>query len=109
MTRAETAWVAGLIEGEGTFAIKPKARLSVVTTDLDVIERLPRLTGVGRIYVTKPAQEHYKVAYVWAVVRQRHVAAVVGAIRPWLGGRRGAAADLMLDWLASRSSTRIRT
>lgn len=110
MTRAEVAWLAGLLEGEGSFLVKPRAAIQLVMTDLDIVERLPRLTGVGHVYPYRPkAAEHYKDAHMWSVVKQRHVLAVTIVVRPWLGERRGAAADAMLAWLASRSPTRIRT
>lgn len=57
MTETELAWVAGLIEGEGTFfCTKRRERrypvIAVGMTDEDVIQKLYLLVGVGDIFIT---------------------------------------------------------
>ena len=103
MTRIEVAWLAGLVEGEGSFVITHRATLTVAMTDLDIVERLPRLTGVGNLYAYKTkAAAHHKDVYGWTVGKQRHLLAVTRSIRPWLGARRGESADAVLAWLEAR-------
>jgi hypothetical protein len=50
MTATDIAWLAGIIEGEGTFGRKghPAGQVRVQMTDEDVIDRLHSLTGVGQ-------------------------------------------------------------
>jgi hypothetical protein len=81
--------------------------MSVAMTDPDIIERLPRLTNVGNIHGYRPqAKDYYKPVTVWVVTRQRHLYPLVKLIRPWLGQRRGQAADNVLHWLEGRMSSR---
>lgn len=106
MTRAEAAWLAGIVEGEGTLITLPKPELRVAMTDADIVERLVRLTGVGRTYsYDYKRHEHYKPVTVWSLIRQRHLLSVIKTIRPWLGERRGLNADLMIQWLETRRKT----
>lgn len=104
MTRTEIAWLAGLIEGEGSFVVIPtKVRLTVAMTDSDIIKRLHNVTNVGHIHPCRTrAKEHYKPVTIWAVSRQRHLYPLVKLIRPWLGQRRGEAADKMLEWIEEK-------
>lgn len=65
-------WVAGLIEGEGWICPSPLAKrkrilLAASSTDLDVIERLTCLTGVGTIYAIPPKRQGCKPAQMWSV------------------------------------------
>ena len=94
-TREGLAWAAGLFEGEGCIAhSKPsKSRprhqwfLVVASTDLDVLERLSEVTGMGSI--TGPFERgSNKVHWVWRVTRREHVYALLAALYPWLGKRR---------------------
>jgi hypothetical protein len=52
MTDVEKAWLAGIIEGEGTFGRvgRPGGQIRVVMTDQDVIHRLHAITGLGLIH-----------------------------------------------------------
>jgi hypothetical protein len=48
---AQIAWAAGLFEGEGTIVDSAgPVQLRVKMTDLDVLERLLDVFGVGEIY-----------------------------------------------------------
>lgn len=88
MSEAEVAWVAGIVEGEGSFD-KTRARLAVAMTDRDIIERLHRVTGIGNVYFDRPgARAHHKPSSCWYVSRREHVGHIVGLMYPWLGQRR---------------------
>lgn len=100
MTAAEIAWVAGIIEGEGSFCYKNGVAIQVTMTDQDVIERLQRITGLGRIYAIKPRAEHHKPAWMWSVQRRAHIRHIIRCTLPWLGDRRTVAARRLLDRIA---------
>jgi hypothetical protein len=53
LTDIDQAWLAGIVEGEGTFS-RPNSRwglVRVVMTDKDVIDRLATMTGIGNTHV----------------------------------------------------------
>ena len=86
-----------MVEGEGSFSrsksregCKGYARLEVVSTDLDVIQRLVEWSGVGRI--NGPYQSAgsmgSKPQWRWRVGRREEVAALFKAIAPFLCERR---------------------
>jgi len=49
MTAPEAAWLAGILEGEGSFLSGKSIAIQVTMTDLDVLERLQPITGLGRV------------------------------------------------------------
>lgn len=90
----DLAWVAGLLEGEGSFCIaKKKDRPSnypIITcnmTDLDVIERLRGITGVGSIVSIQPPG-NTKRQYRWRVARHNDCFVLAGLLYPYMGTRR---------------------
>ena len=97
MTSDQVAWVAGILEGEGSFISGKAAGITVTMTDLDIIRRLQQVTGVGRIHPTTRRKDYHKDAWIWAVRRRTHIRQVVNAVLPWLGERRSAAAHNLLD------------
>lgn len=97
MTEVETAWVAGLIEGEGCICEYARSHRSkkykywqirVTMTDFDVLEKLLKTTGAGRIYDHPPGRGNRKRAWVWTVYRQEEVYRILEAIYPHMGNRR---------------------
>jgi len=89
MTDSALAWTAGLVEGEGTFTNSTSSSLlRVVMTDLDVLERLERITGVGNIRAVASKQPHHKQAYSWQVKRREHMEPLAQLLWPLLGERR---------------------
>jgi len=101
------AWVAGLLEGEGCFFPieykTPKygpyvyARVAVLMTDLDVLQRIQDLTGVGKI--TGPTireNPKHKPIWKWTVTKHRDALLLMEAVYPWMGSRRRARIDEVL-------------
>jgi hypothetical protein len=101
MTKEQIAWVAGVFEGEGTFTYRTysgtgrkQITLRVVMTDLDIITRLHKYTGLGNIYGPYTSSQLKKdgtlrkVSYHWAITKQPDVIAFGDVLRPWLGERR---------------------
>jgi LAGLIDADG DNA endonuclease family protein len=107
MTPAELGWVAGLLEGEGCFfPIKYQtqdygpytyARIAVLMTDLDVLERLQQLTGVGRISgPTIRKNPNHKPLWHWVVSKNKESITLMKELYPLMGERRRARIDEVL-------------
>lgn len=98
MTEAETAWVAGVLEGEGCFdhnrtARYPRIRLEM--TDADVVERVRSLVGGS---LRRPRNRHpsrWKDSLLLTVNGDAALRLMV-AVRPWMGSRRGEKIDSLL-------------
>jgi hypothetical protein len=96
ITGPDLCWLAGLIEGEGTFLAgppsaprSPAVQLSMV--DRDIVERASALLGVA-VTVVPSRHEGWKTAYC---VRVRGARAVLWMqrLRPLMGTRRQAQID----------------
>lgn len=98
MSPEEIAWVAGIIEGEGTFVAHGSGvRIGVAMTDIDIINRLAAVTGIGNVYHNlSVARPHHKPASLWCVGRRAHAVHLFAAIYPWLGRRRRERIDALL-------------
>lgn len=62
--------------------------LRVVMTDLDVLERVERITGVGSIRLVASRQAHHKQAFGWQVKRREHLEPLARLLWPLMGKRR---------------------
>jgi hypothetical protein len=92
----QLAWLAGLMEGEGSFsratpAMPRRPRLSIGMTDCDVIERVCELWGT-RLYTHIPKVERYKQVYRTELVGGSAVALMM-LLRPHMSARRQAQID----------------
>ena len=73
--QASKAWVAGLLEGEGSFTHKGSGTLRNISvlchmTDVDVLQKLKRLTGIGTLhgpYRNGPPKKRWKPRFMWQV------------------------------------------
>jgi hypothetical protein len=103
MTGANRAWIAAIIEGEGTFARtrRPCGLIRVAMTDLDVVERLKNVTGLGLVHDRGRRLAHHKDVWDWAVTRRENVCTLTEEIAPILLGRRRASAESVL-WADGR-------
>lgn len=101
MTEAELAWVAGLLEGEGCFTIANQRQwsrhyrypvIACTMTDLDVIQRLHKLVGMGRVGGPygravrngTPRKPQWK----WQLQRRDQAAMLMRTLLPLMGERR---------------------
>ena len=88
----EVAWAAGLFEGEGSITVcGGVARLSLVLTDYQVLERFVEIVGTGKIY--GPYVNGYRDGFVrkprWLWVSEARLAgATFRTLAPWLSPRR---------------------
>lgn len=87
-------WVAGLFEGEGCIHHLPgkrgnMRRLSIGSTDLDVLQALQQAVGAGQIRLDKQHGGR-KPYWRWTSNRWRDVQRIGKALLPYLCGRRRA-------------------
>lgn len=101
----EIAWLAGLLEGEGSFMMCNNRgggktyrypKIVVGMTDRDIIERVAAIFGTSVYnlpdYTYPQYQKPRKPAYR-AAVQGTKAAELMKALYPWLGARRRAKVD----------------
>jgi hypothetical protein len=90
MSSVELAWLAAIVEGEGTFgrARRPGGQIRVVMTDQDIIQRLHAVTGLGLVHNRGRRTERHKEAWEWAVTRRESVCDLAGHLAPFFLERR---------------------
>jgi DNA-binding transcriptional regulator WhiA len=98
------AWFTGLFEGEGCIWKDPRSnsiRLTVNSTDKDIIDRLYQMAGCGDIKPIKfpPERAHYKPAWVWYLHKAKEVRRLLVLMLPYFGERRAYQALNALDTL----------
>lgn len=69
--------------------------VNCTSTDRDVVQRLADIVGYGLIGENKLKPGH-KQAYTWRIGNRREVLALITAIRPMMGERRGSRIDEMI-------------
>lgn len=94
MTEAEIAWLAGLLEGEGTFTWKKQKRyqypmVKVGSTDRDIIDRVREMWGGPVPEFHRRRRAHWKDQWIVARVGQPAVV-VMQQVLPYMGERRAA-------------------
>lgn len=95
MSPTDLAWLAGWLEGEGTFGFQQVngvvyPKLAAASTDHDTLERAQAITGVGRIMNITKQKPHHKQSWIWNVYRCNDVLALMQAIEPLMMSRRQA-------------------
>ncbi len=89
----DLAWAAGLLEGEGCFhTTLDRPRISVNMTDEDVLLRLQKVLGCGRLSGPHTYGLGHKPVWRYDLSRQDQVYAVTAAVYSQLGERRRAKA-----------------
>jgi hypothetical protein len=89
------AWVAGIVEGEGWFSPSKNGsvRMTIGSTDRDVLENVQKVTGLGNISKPYYRENANKPMYYWTLQRREDVKKVLLAIRPYMLSRRTAQID----------------
>ena len=92
------SWLAGMYEGEGCIEQTSTYgfRLIIVSTDLDVLQKIQSISG-GTINPTKTYKKHHKPAWRWRLGDRKSVYKLLCDMMPWLGMRRSYAALNALD------------
>ena len=94
----QLAWLAGLLEGEGSFLKPPPSlpRTPIVVcrmTDRDVVERVATMFGTS---VQAFEKGRYRREFA-AIAKGSRAAALMGDLRPMMGARRTRAIDAALE------------
>jgi hypothetical protein len=103
MSDTDIAWLAGLYEGEGTLwkASPGSAALVISMQDEDVIRRCLEITGMGQVSSTgKVYGRERRPRCQWVVSRRELLLVLLPMLYPYLGSRRKARVDEILDQLA---------
>ncbi len=100
MTGRESAWVAGLLEGKGSFACQRSRGyhhhiVSLNMADREVVTKLATVTGMGTVRPRR-RQKGEKQLWLWRVYADADVTDLLDQIRPYMGERRGAQIDAIL-------------
>lgn len=95
------AWLAGLFEGEGSISRASGAsrtgwRLSLTSTDYDVIVTVAQVAGCGRINGPYRRHNSTKDFWTWNLAAASDVLAVLQEMHPFLHERRQARADVAI-------------
>mgnify|MGYP001562412677 CR=1 FL=1 len=95
-------WLAGIVEGEGSFFIRKTLRgryptIAVSMSDEDVIRKLAAMTGVGTISETAPIEKHHKTQWRWQVAKTVDVIDLMKRLQPLMGKRRRKRIDEILN------------
>lgn len=97
LSETESAWLAGLYEGEGHAGLYGTGQpcLAITSTDRDVLDEVHRIVGVGYVGLVRKARltrgdvrDTAKDVYRWRTQRAEDVLTVAEAIGPWLRQRR---------------------
>jgi hypothetical protein len=100
MTAREMMWLAGWLEGEGSFSVhrsRPKGpdtkvyfypKIQASSTDVDIIERVKDMVGCGSIYGPRPVSKStHNPIYIYRVVGKPARTLMI-RILPHMGRRR---------------------
>lgn len=101
----DLGWLAGLLEGEGSFTWRSgrTPKVGITMTDLDVLERVQHLLG-GHIWEATPKEAHHKKAWIWYVHGSPAVA-VMHLVAPHMGTRRSQRIASVLATYEARQAT----
>ena len=89
-------WFIGLFEGEGSFSMTENraSRITITSTDKDVLEKVVSILG-GTIIMPTKRKEHWKQEYVWYLDREKSKDVTLRML-PFLSKRRQSKAN---EWL----------
>ena len=93
MTETEAAWLAGLLEGEGSFLLASPScysaavGISLQMADEDVVARAATLLGATYRKWISPRNATWKPVFI-VNIRGRRAVAIMNAVLPYMGKRR---------------------
>lgn len=111
----DIAWLAGLLEGEGSFMMARNnvggrtyryPKITVNMTDKDVIASAAKMFGTS-VYVMPQYNPNLKPQWR-ATVQGSRAAALMRAVLPWMGNRRSARIGQILDEYDQAETTQSR-
>jgi hypothetical protein len=99
-SRCDLIWLAGLLEGEGTFGLngRPPCAYPVISVEMcaeDVVRRAARILGVTSVYRREPDEPAWSATFT-AKIAGHDAAGWMRELRPYMGLRRLVAIDRAL-------------
>lgn len=93
-------WVAGYLEGEGSFSFNSTTQqLTVACTDLDVLEGVKKFIGAGNIYaLPNNCPDKHKNVWRWGVYGQ-NARNLMTEVYPMMGNRRQFQIRRAMRWV----------
>lgn len=102
LSPADAAYIAGLIDGEGTVTLTRRHRnehrqvvVSIASTERALLEFVKSATGVGKITRKRVVSTRHSPSFTYAV-SNRQALALLGQIRGQLKSYKAQRADLLL-------------
>jgi len=92
MKDSDKYWLAGILEGEGSFSAGPPSqpnqpRIQIQMSDKDIIERVADLFGVNYIHEAVPEKENWSTTYK-VEVKGGPAMELMNLLKPLMGRRR---------------------
>jgi|SRR6516225_8143233 hypothetical protein len=112
LPEAELGWLAGLLEGEGSFFMSNGSnksgtykypQISVEMTDLDVIQRVARIFGVSTYTYDNKKRPNEKIIHK-AIVSGSKATELMEQLLPWMGERRSQKIRELLKTKSGKAS-----
>ncbi len=103
LSTPDAAYIAGLIDGEGTIGLVRKHRndyrqlgISISSTEPDLLRFVQSVCGTGVISTKRTAQEHHSQSYTFAVYN-RQALFLLQQVQPFLRSYKRRRAELILS------------
>ena len=107
---AAAGYLAGLIDGEGSFSLYPtrnkaslNVSLTISNTDLRLLDWCKNVTGVGSNIVQKQREGNRRMQYLWAVNARNDLRVLLPQVIPYLLGK-AEQAKVVLSYCEQRAS-----
>ncbi|OGR83977.1 MAG: hypothetical protein A2901_02465 [Elusimicrobia bacterium RIFCSPLOWO2_01_FULL_54_10] len=105
MTKTERAYLAGLIDGEGTITLTrnsksqhPQPQVSIANNNLRILKWVRSKMGMGSLLTKMPKKATHNVAYTWQVNRAGGSFKVLRAVYPYLRVKKRQAAIILNEY-----------
>ena len=107
LTCTEAAYIAGIIDGEGTITLTRKHRnefrqlaVTISNTEKYLLEYILRVIGAGKITTKKTVKSHHKPSFTYAIYN-RQALILLNQIHPYLKTYKARRSELILkDYVA---------
>ena len=91
MTETEKAYLAGIIDGEGSIALTkkhkgkmPSPQLNVSNNNLELLEYIQNITNCGYIREKKRSKPHHNQSYHWQIQSVGHILRILDDVKGYL-------------------------
>jgi hypothetical protein len=103
LSDTEAAYLAGIIDGEGTITLTRKHRgenrrpvVSISSTEFPLLLHVRSVVGAGRITSKVRAKEHHSPSFAY-IISSRQALTLLGSVSPYLRTYKAGRARLLLE------------